>query len=108
MHGQKSAAPRALPGFLKPYADGVTLAIKLQPRASRTEIGELAGPELRIKVTAPPVDSAANEALIRLLAETLNCSRGSVQLIRGQTSRSKVVKIHGMTTAEVFRRLAAH
>jgi len=106
MHGQKSTPPPTLPGFLTAHADGVTLAIKLQPRASRTEIGELNGSELRIKVTAPPVDSAANEALIALLAETLDCPRGKVQLVRGQTSRNKVVKIHGLKADEVLKRLA--
>lgn len=107
MHGQKSTPPApALPAFLTAQADGVTLAIKLQPRASRSEIGKLSGPELRIKVTAPPVDSAANEALVRLLAETLDCPRGRVQLIRGQTSRSKVVKVQGLTAAEILRRMA--
>ena len=95
-----------LPPFLTAQADGVSLAIKLQPRAANTVIGELSGPELRIKVTAPPVDSAANEALLRLLAETLDCSRGKVQLIRGQTSRNKMVKVHGLTAGEVLRRLA--
>ena len=106
MHGQKSTPPApALPAFLTAQSDGVTLAIKLQPRASRTEIGELGGPELRIKVTAPPVDAAANEALVRLLAETLGCPRGKVQLIRGQTSRNKVVKVHGLTAGELLRRL---
>jgi uncharacterized protein (TIGR00251 family) len=107
MHGQKSTRPQGdLPTFLSQHADGVTLAIKLQPRASRTEIGEMSGPALRIKVTAPPVDSAANEALIRLLAETLGCSRGHVQLIRGQTARNKVVKILGLNAAEALRKLA--
>ena len=107
MHGQKSIPPpAALPPFLTAHADGVTLAVKLQPRASCTEIGVLTGPELRIKVTAPPVDAAANEALVRLLAETLDCPRGQVQLIRGQTSRKKVVKIFGLAAAEGLRRLA--
>ncbi len=93
------------PKFLTQQKDGVTLAIKLQPRASSNEIGEAAGDELRIRVTAPPVDAAANEALLRLLAETLDCPRGRVELIRGQTSRRKVVKVYGVTAAEVLQRL---
>lgn len=64
-----------LPAFITPHAEGVLLAIKLQPRASKNEIGEPLGPELRVKVTAPPVDAAANEALLRLLADTLDCPR---------------------------------
>jgi len=60
---------------------------------------------LRVKVTAPPVDSAANEALVRFLAETLDCARNKVELVRGQTSRHKVVKLHGMTMEEVAEKL---
>jgi len=95
-----------LPGFITVQPDGVSLAIKLQPRASANEIGEALGNELRIKVTAPPVDAAANEALIRLLAETLDCPRGSVKLMRGHTSRHKVVKVHGTSVEAVLQKLA--
>ena len=94
-----------LPPFLREQADGVLLSIKLQPRASRSEIGEPVGEELKIKVTAPPVDSAANEALIKLLAEKLDCSKSKVELIRGQTSRHKTLRIHGLTAAQVLERL---
>ena len=94
-----------IPGFLRVQADGLLLAVKLQPRASANEIGELLGDELRIKVTAPPVDAAANEALLRLLAETLDCPRGRVELVRGHTSRHKVVKLHGLDAAMVLARL---
>jgi hypothetical protein len=120
MHGRKKPAPTqpptptrapsaapALPPFLTPQAEGVSLAIKLQPRAAKNEIGDASGPELRIKVTAPPVDAAANEALLRLLADTLDCPRGKVELIRGQTARHKVVKIFGLTGPEVLARLRA-
>jgi uncharacterized protein (TIGR00251 family) len=94
-----------IPGFLRIQADGLLLAIKLQPRASANEIGEPLGDELRIKVTAPPVDAAANEALLRLLAETLDCPRGRVELVRGHTSRHKTVKLHGLDAATVLARL---
>ena len=90
-----------MPEFISPQPDGVLLAVKLQPRASKNEIVGPLGNELRIKVTAPPVDAAANEALMRLLAETLNCPRGKVELVRGQTSRHKVVKLHGLDAAMV-------
>src|SRR5215471_16454586 len=93
------------PAFLRVEPDGVTLSVKLQPRASANEIGETLGNELRIKVTAPPVDSAANEALIRLLAETLDCPRSWVELLRGQTSRHKTVKLNGVSAEQVLARL---
>lgn len=93
------------PAFLKAHPDGVVLAVKLQPRASANEICGLLGGELRIKVTAPPVDAAANEALIRLLAETLDCPRSRVELVRGHTSRHKVIKLHGVSVQAVLKKL---
>lgn len=83
------------------------LSIKLQPRASANEIiphGGV-GDELRIRVCAPPVDAAANEALIRLLAERLDCSRNRVELVRGGKSRHKLIKLHGFTPEEVLKQL---
>lgn len=94
------------PAFLRAESDGVMLSVKLQPRASANEIGESLGNELRIKVTAPPVDSAANEALIRLLAETLDCPRNRVELVRGNTSRHKVLKLHGISAEIAMAKLS--
>ena len=114
MHDQKSpgnarpsAPPTALPGFLSVQTDGVTLAVKVQPRAPLNEVGEALGPELRLKVTAPPVDAAANEAVIRLLAEQFDCPRSAVQILRGLTSRHKVIKLHGLAAADVVAKISA-
>jgi uncharacterized protein len=96
-----------IPGFLRPQSDGVLLSIKLQPRASANEIGEALGNELRIKVTAPPVDAAANEALVKLLAQQLDCPRNRVELVRGHTSRHKTVKLYGLGVEDVLKRLTA-
>lgn len=95
------------PAYLKPQGDGVLLSIKVQPRASKNEIGEALGAELKVKVTAPPVDSAANEAVLRLLADVLDCPRGSVQLVRGNTSRHKQILIQRMTLEAVAAKLNA-
>lgn len=94
-----------MPPFLHIHAGGVYLHVKVQPRASQNEIGEPLGSELKIRVTAPPVDAAANEALLRLLAERLDCPRGAVQLVRGQTSRHKVLFLQGLTPEIVTARL---
>ncbi len=93
------------PGFLRPQSDGVLLSVKLQPRASANEIGDPLGNELRIKVIAPPVDAAANEALIKLLAQHLNCPRNRIELVRGHTSRHKTVKLYGLAAEDVLKRL---
>jgi uncharacterized protein len=96
----------AIPGFLHPQPDGTLLSVKLQPRASANAILGPLGAELRIKVTAPPLDMAANDALVALLADRLDCVRGRVELVRGHKSRHKIVKLHGLTPEEVFARLA--
>jgi uncharacterized protein (TIGR00251 family) len=95
-----------IPSFLSVQPDGLLLAIKLQPRASANEIGDQLGDELRVKVTAPPVDAAANDALVRLLADCLRCPRNRVQLLRGHTSRHKVVKLHGISANYALNKLA--
>ncbi|HTL55002.1 MAG TPA: DUF167 domain-containing protein [Candidatus Limnocylindrales bacterium] len=89
------------PTYIRSDPDGVLLSIKLQPRASVNEIGEPLGNELRIRVTAPPVDAAANEALVRLLAQVLDCPRSRVELLRGHTSRHKTVKLYGFSEEAV-------
>ncbi len=97
--------PEPIPPFLRVQSDGVLLAVKLQPRSSRNEVGEPLGNELRIAVTAPPVDAAANQALIELLAEVLDCSRRQVELVRGHTSRHKTIKLHGFTVPQAMSKL---
>jgi uncharacterized protein (TIGR00251 family) len=82
--------------FIRESAEGVYVAIKLQPRSSRNKIGASAGNELKVYVTAPPADSEANKALIRLMAEALDCPKSAVHLVKGQTSRSKTLFVQGM------------
>lgn len=91
--------------YIAAHGDGICLSVKVQPRASRNEIVGALGPELKIKVTAPPVDSAANEAVIELLAETLGCGRNAIELLRGRTSTHKRVLIRGMALADIETRL---
>ena len=106
-HNNVIRAIMASPSFLRETAGGTLLSVKVQPRASASVIGEPLGAELRIKVTAPPVDAAANEALVQLLADELDCTRGRVELIRGHKSRHKVVKLHGFAPEEALKKLLA-
>ena len=94
-----------MPPFIKVRPEGVYLSLKVQPRASKNAIGEVVGSELKVKVTAPPVDSAANEALIEFLADTLACPRSSIRIVRGQTSRHKQILVTGLPANEVLSRL---
>lgn len=95
----------ALPPYLRSQPDGVFLSVKVQPRASRNEIGGLHGNELKVAVTAPPVDSAANQAVLEFLAETLGLPRRAVTLVRGQTSRHKLLRLDGLTAEDAAAKL---
>ena len=94
-----------MPPFLKAHADGTLLFVKVQPRASKNEIGGIFGNELKLKVTAPPVDSAANEAVIEFLAEVLGCARSAIVLVRGQASRHKTILLRGLELSDVAGRI---
>jgi len=83
----------------------ITLRVHLTPRSARDEVLSLEGDLLRARVTAPPVEGRANEALLRLLAEALGVPKSSLRIVRGQRSREKLVEIEGLDAAEVKRRL---
>lgn len=85
--------------------DTSRLSVRLVPRASRDEISGFEGETLRVRVTAPPVEGRANQALVRLLAKRLGVARGAVRVVAGQTSRQKVLAIDGLDDAELRRRL---
>jgi uncharacterized protein (TIGR00251 family) len=83
--------------------DAVRFSVRLQPRASRNEIAGLQGTSLKVRVTAPPVDGLANEALIELLSKALNTSRRNVCIVSGHTSRTKLIEISDASLESVQR-----
>jgi hypothetical protein len=92
---------------LREGPNGVSFAVRVQPRARRNAIvGEL-GDALKIALAAPPVDGRANEACIEFCAEHLDVLRSSVTIASGQSSRNKVVRVAGISTAELKKRLSA-
>jgi len=101
-----SADPATYLPALTATPAGTRIHVRVQPRASRTEIVGLYGDAIRIRLAALPVDGAANDALVRFIAETLNVSRSTIELIAGQTSRSKTVLIRDLSPQTVATRLA--
>lgn len=83
--------------------DGVRFAVRVQPRASRSEIVGVHGDAMKVRLSAPPVDGAANEALVELIAAALGVGRRAVRIVSGASSRSKVVEVEGVTAAAVLR-----
>lgn len=85
---------------------GLTFDIQVVPRASRTAVGPMVGERLRVAVTAPPVDGAANAAVIEALADAFGVRRAAVAIVRGERGRRKTVSIAGGSRA-VLERLSA-
>ena len=83
------------------------LVIHVQPRAAATEVVGPHGDAIKVRLAAPPVDGAANDALVRFLDERLGVRRSEVSIVRGLSARRKTVRIAGMTTSVARERLLA-
>jgi uncharacterized protein (TIGR00251 family) len=84
--------PPELP-FITSLNDSFILSIYVQPRASKNQICGIQGNELKIRLTSPPVDGAANKLCREFVADLLNVSKSSVEIISGESSRHKRLKI---------------
>jgi len=84
-------------------ADGVTFTVHVQPRASRAEICGIHNGELKVRLTAPPVDDAANTQCVELLAKRLGIAKSTVTIIHGSKSRHKTIRIAGITAKAIFQ-----
>ena len=82
------------------------LVVHVQPRARRTESAGRHGDAFKVRLAAPPVDGAANEELVRFLAETFGVPRRAVRITAGLTGRRKTVEIDGLEDAAAAARLA--
>jgi uncharacterized protein len=90
---------------LQESAGGVAFAVKVHPRAKKNAItGEL-GDALKVSLTTPPVDGRANGACIEFFAKLLKVPRSSVTIASGQTSRNKVIRVAGISAAELGKRI---
>lgn len=85
----------------------MVLRVRVVPRARANALGREADGRLRARLTAPPVEGAANRALLALLAKALGVRRGDLALLHGAHGRDKLVAVHGLGAAEVDRRVAA-
>jgi uncharacterized protein len=88
-----------------PTSDGVVVRVRVQPRAARDEVVGWREQTLRIRVSAPPVDGRANEAVERLLARAAGVAPSAVRVVGGATGRDKLVRITGLTETALRARL---
>jgi len=86
--------------------NSVTFNVRVTPRSSRSEIVGEHDDAIKVRLLSPPVDGAANTELIRLFAKTLDVSKSAVEIISGETSKTKRLKIAGVT-AEQLRSVLA-
>lgn len=83
------------------------ISLLVYPNATRNEVSGLTKGILRVKVAAPPIKGKANKELIAFLGQLLDVSRGSINIIKGHTSRNKLVAINGLSQEEVTKRLSS-
>jgi len=82
----------------------IRFSVRLTPRADRDAIDGVGDGVLRARVSSPPVDGAANAALVRLIASELEVTKGSVRIVSGESSRSKVVAVDGVGPEAIVAR----
>ena len=81
------------------------LEVYIQPMASKSEVARMHDGVIKIRIAAPAVENAANEALVEFVAEALGVSKSSVRIVSGRTSRRKVLAIDGVTEEELAAKL---
>ena len=86
-------------------AGACSFAVRVHPRAKKAGITGVVGDAIKLALTAPPVEGKANQACIELLAKLLGVPRSAVEIATGETSRSKVVRVRGLTAGEIRQRL---
>jgi uncharacterized protein len=85
---------------------GATFEVRVHPRAKKNAITGEVGEAVKLALTAPPLDGRANEACIAFFAELLRVPRSAVTIVSGQSARNKVIRVGGVTAAEVATKIA--
>jgi len=86
---------------------GLTLSVHVQPRASANQLAGLQGDALKIKLTSPPVEGAANKALIEFMAQLLGLAKSRIQVLKGGHSRQKLLRIEGISVEQFMGKLTS-
>jgi uncharacterized protein len=91
---------------VKEGPEGITFQVRVLPRSSRNQVAGVSEGVLKIKLTAPPVEGAANEMLIEFLSEKLKIPKSKISIVRGQSSKSKTVMASGIDAARLGKILS--
>ena len=90
---------------IKTCSSGIQFSAIIQPRSSKNKICGLQGESLKIQLTSPPVDGAANKMFIKLLAKILSVSPSRIIIVSGQKGRNKIVYVEGIDTSEFLKKI---
>jgi uncharacterized protein (TIGR00251 family) len=90
---------------LREGQNAVSFRVRVRPGSSRDAMGEVLEGALKVRLTAPPVEGAANASLVKLLARALRVPRSAVTIVRGERSKNKTVRVAGVDAATVRRAL---
>ncbi len=82
----------------KKTKDGITIEVKVEPRSSKKGISGIMGNVVKVKLTAAPVDGAANEQLIEVIADATGLRKSAIRIIRGSSAKRKIIEIKGVET----------
>ena len=95
-------------GWIKELSEGLLISINVQPRSSKTEIIGMHQNSLKIKLTSPPVEGAANSLLIKFISKELGIAKSKIVLKSGEKSRQKKLIIKGCSKEEIIQKLATN
>ena len=98
--------PTTHDNVIKSTPAGVTISVHVAPRASANKIMGMHNGALKVALTAPPVEGAANKALVEFVARSLDVPRSAVTILSGATSRNKVIQVSGLTAEQALARLS--
>jgi uncharacterized protein len=96
-----SSSSGALPRITK-TASGIVFSVHVQPRASKNEISGLQGDEIKLRLTSPPVEDAANRLCVEFLAKRLGIAKSRVTIVAGAKSRHKTIAVEGITGDDIL------
>ena len=91
--------------FYQDHPEGVVIKVKVQPRASRNRIAGVLGDTLKVTLTAPPVDGAANAACIDFFSTLLQIPKHRIEIMSGHTGRTKLLKLYNVKSAEIKEKI---
>ncbi|MGD8352068.1 MAG: DUF167 domain-containing protein [Nitrospirota bacterium] len=93
---RKSLASRLGDAVVRSSAEALTFSARVQPRASRAQVEGVKGGSLRVRLTAPPAEGAANAQLLEVLSREFGLRKSAIRIVKGLSSRDKLVEVTGL------------